>query len=92
MYQAADNQFLQQTLAALFPLSLRLWHVALSKLGDKKDSIIEYTHIVEHQAILAALQAGDPPTAADLMRRHVAAYQQYIENIILGKSAQLQAA
>lgn len=92
IYQAADNQFLQQTLTALFPLSLRLWHVALSKLGDKKDSIIEYTHIVEHQAILAALQAGDAPAAADLMRRHVAAYQQYIENIILGKSAQLQAA
>jgi DNA-binding GntR family transcriptional regulator len=92
IYQAADNQFLQQTLAALFPLSLRLWHVALSKLGDKKDSIIEYKHIVEHQAILAALQKGDAPTAADLMRRHVAAYQQYIENIILGKSAQLQTA
>jgi DNA-binding GntR family transcriptional regulator len=92
IYQAADNQFLEQTLSALFPLSLRLWHFALSKLGDKKDSIIEYKHIVEHQAILTALQAGDAPEAAALMRRHVVAYQQYIENIILGKSAQLQTA
>ncbi len=92
IYQAADNQFLQQTLAALFPLSLRLWHVALSKLGDKKDSIIEYKHIVEHQAIMEALQKGDAPTAADLMHKHIVAYQQYIENIILGRSAQLQTA
>lgn len=92
IYQAADNQFLQQTLAALFPLSLRLWHFALSKLGDKKDSIIEYKHIVEHQAIMVALQTGDATEAADLMRRHIVAYQQYIENIILGKSTQLQAA
>jgi len=92
IYQASDNPFLQQTLAALFPLSLRLWHVALAKLGDKKDSIIEYKHIVEHQAIMVALQNGAAAEAADLMRRHVVAYQQYIENIILGKSAQLQTA
>lgn len=92
IYQASDNPFLQQTLAALFPLSLRLWHVALAKLGDKKDSIIEYKHIVEHQAIMVALQNGAAAEAADLMRKHVVAYQQYIENIILGKSAQLQTA
>lgn len=92
IYTAADNQFLEQTLMALFPLSLRMWHVALAKLGDKKDSIIEYKHIVEHQEIMVALQKGEAPKAASLMRRHIEAYQQYIENIILGKSAQLLAA
>jgi DNA-binding GntR family transcriptional regulator len=92
IYKAADNQFLEQTLMALFPLSLRMWHVALAKLGDKKDSIIEYKHIVEHQEIMVALKKGEAQEAALLMRRHVEAYQQYIENIILGKSAQLLAA
>jgi DNA-binding GntR family transcriptional regulator len=89
IYQAADNQFLEQTLMALFPLSLRMWHVALTKLGDKKDSIIKYKHIVEHQEIMVALQKGAAQEAVALMRRHIEAYQHYIENIILGKSAQL---
>lgn len=92
IYEASDNQFLEQTLSALFPLSLRMWHVALAKLGDQKDAIIEYKHIEEHQAILAALQNRAAEEAAALMRRHVVAYQQYIENIILGKSTQLTAA
>ncbi len=92
IYQAADNQFLAQTLSALFPLSLRMWHFALSKLGDRKDSIIEYKHIVEHREIMVALQAGATQDAVSLMRRHIEVYQQYIENIILGKSVKLQTA
>jgi DNA-binding GntR family transcriptional regulator len=92
IYQAADNQFLTQTLSALFPLSLRMWHFALSKLGDKKDSIIEYKHIIEHREIMVALQAGATQDAVSLMRRHIEVYQQYIENIILGKSVKLQTA
>jgi DNA-binding GntR family transcriptional regulator len=41
---------------------------------------------------MVALKKGEAQEAALLMRRHVEAYQQYIENIILGKSAQLLAA
>jgi DNA-binding GntR family transcriptional regulator len=55
IYSAADNQFLEQTLMALFPLSLRMWYVALAKLGDKKDSIIEFKHLGEQEF---ALQRG----------------------------------
>jgi DNA-binding GntR family transcriptional regulator len=90
IYQAADNQFLNQSLTALFPLSLRMWHVALAKLGDKKDSIIEYKHIAEHHDIMVALQNGRSQEASSLMRRHIEAYQHYIETIILGKTMQLQ--
>lgn len=92
IYKAADNQFLEQTLKALFPLSLRMWYVALAKLGDKKDSLIKYTHIVEHREIMLALEAGQGQEAADLMRRHIEAYQHYIENIILGKTVELSTA
>lgn len=92
IYHAADNQFLTQTLGALFPLSLRMWHVALSKLGNKKETIIEYKHIVEHREIMVALQEERVLEAVSLMRRHIEVYQQYIENIILGKSVQLQTA
>ena len=89
IYRAADNQFLEQTLMALYPLSLRMWNMALAKLGDKKENVVKYEHIVEHEHIMVALQKGDTQEATNLMRRHIVAYQQYIENIILGKSAQL---
>ena len=92
IYDAADNQFLEQTLKALFPLSLRMWYVALAKLGDKKDSLIQYVHIVEHREIMVALEAGQGQEASDLMRRHIEAYQHYIENIILGKTVELSTA
>lgn len=92
IYQAADNQFLEQSLMTLYPLSLRMWNVALAKLGDKKENVVEYKHIVEHQHIMGALQQGAVEESVNLMRRHIAAYQQYIENVILGKSAQLHAA
>ena len=92
IYQAADNQFLEQTLMALYPLSLRMWNVALAKLGDKKESVVKYEHIIEHEQIMVALQTGAVEEAVNLMRRHIEEYQQYIENIILGKSAQLLAA
>lgn len=91
IYQAADNQFLEQTLMALYPLSLRMWNVALSKLGDKKENVVKYEHIVEHEQIMVALQEGAAAEAVNLMRRHIEAYQQYIESVILGKSAQLHA-
>ena len=92
IYQAADNHFLEQSLMALYPLSLRMWNVALAKLGDKKENVVEYEHIVEHQQIMDALQNGAVEESVNLMRRHIEAYQQYIENVILGKSAQLHAA
>lgn len=91
IYQAADNQFLEQTLMALYPLSLRMWNMALAKLGDKKENVVQYEHIVEHELIMVALQKGDASEAVALMRRHIETYQQYIENVILGKSARLTA-
>ncbi|MEZ4590998.1 MAG: GntR family transcriptional regulator [Chloroflexota bacterium] len=89
IYQAADNQLLEQTLMALYPLSLRMWNVALSKLGDKKENVVKHEHIIEHEEIMVALKAGATEQAVSLMRRHIEAYQQYIESVILGKSAQL---
>jgi len=34
IYQAAANEFHSQTLDRLHALSLRLWHLALDRLGD----------------------------------------------------------
>ncbi|MCA9918865.1 MAG: GntR family transcriptional regulator [Anaerolineales bacterium] len=92
IYQAADNHFLEQNLMALYPLSLRMWNVALSKLGDKKENVVKYEHIIEHEQIMVALKEGDAAEAVSLMRRHIEAYQQYIESVILGKSVQLHTA
>ncbi len=92
IYQAADNQFLEQTLMALYPLSLRMWNVALAKLGDKKENVVKYEHIVEHEQIMIALKEGATEESVSLMHQHIEAYQEYIKSAILGKTMQLHAA
>jgi DNA-binding GntR family transcriptional regulator len=78
LYEAADNQFLQDTLVTLYLLSLRLWYFALNQIGDMRGAI------VEHQAILEALQAQDAERAATLMEQHIRAFQEEIQTVMLG--------
>ena len=61
IYEAADNEFLRDTLVAHYALSLRLWYYFLSRIGDMREAI------VEHRLILDALQARDSNLAAQLM-------------------------
>ncbi len=73
MYQAADNEFLADSLTRLHTLSLRLWHLVLNQLADVKSSI------EEHREITQALKVGDDKKAEALVQRHIAHFQQEIK-------------
>ncbi|MFQ5401425.1 MAG: GntR family transcriptional regulator [Anaerolineae bacterium] len=78
MYEAADNEFLHDTLVTLYALSLRLWYFFLSKIGDMRGAVME------HKLILEALKAGDGDEAARLIEGHIHAFQEEIQSVMLG--------
>ena len=73
LYQAADNEFLADSLCRLHALSLRLWHLVLNQLDDVKASI------EEHGQIIAALKTRNEAQAEQLVQRHIAHFQQEIK-------------
>ncbi len=77
IYDASDNTFLQDTLIALYALSLRLWYFSLAQVGGIR------TAILEHERILVALQARDADLAAQLMEQHIHTFQHEIRHIVL---------
>jgi len=86
MYEAAGNVFLSDTLNVLYALSLRLWYFVLADISDMHDTVLE------HQAILDALRAGDEERAAALIRRHITVFQEEIQAAMVGgRPAQPQA-
>ncbi len=73
LYEAADNQFLMDTLNRLHALSMRLWHLVLNRLTDVQSAV------GQHRQIAAALKAGDGDKAAELIRQHIAEFQRRIK-------------
>ncbi len=76
LYQAADNEFLASILNRLYTLSLRLWHLALNRLGDVREAI------EQHRGITEALKAGDGTRAEALTQQHIAEFQQKIKAVL----------
>jgi DNA-binding GntR family transcriptional regulator len=76
IYQAADNEFLRDSLTTLYALSLRLWYFSLSKIGDMRSSILE------HERILQALKSGNEDRAACLMEQHIGTFQEEIQSVM----------
>lgn len=76
LYQAADNEFLEETLDHLYGLSLRLWYFSLDKLGGLR-GIVE-----KHREIVEALKQRDARQAEKLLRQHIAEFEQEIEAVI----------
>ncbi len=78
--QAAHNEFLEQTLERLYTHVLRLWYVSLHRVNRLAEAI------GEHCDLLAAIKAGDSPRAAEIMRVHVAGFQnQFIATVVSKK-------
>lgn len=80
IYEAADNEFLRDTLVTHYALSLRLWYYFLSRIGDMREAIIE------HRLIMDALRARDSNQAARLMERHIRTFQEEIQQVISGSA------
>ncbi|NNC78700.1 MAG: GntR family transcriptional regulator [Acidimicrobiales bacterium] len=72
MWRASGNRFLWDTLDMLYAQSDRLWHLYLADVADMEDAV------VEHQAILAALRAGDADTSASLVEAHVQSFDTQV--------------
>jgi DNA-binding GntR family transcriptional regulator len=73
MYQAADNEFLADSLQRLLAPSMRLWHLVLDNLHNVRESI------EQHRAVVAAIKARDGEQAKALIQQHINHFQQGIK-------------
>lgn len=74
--QAANNEFLEATLEQLYTHVLRLWYVSLHKMSHLAEAI------EEHRDIIAAIKRGDGTQAAQIMRNHIATFQQDLASML----------
>ncbi len=81
MYEAADNEFLYDSLSGMYALSLRLWYYSLSRIGKMRSTVLE------HRDILTALRDGEEERAASLLREHINSFQNEIQSVMLGTGA-----
>lgn len=80
IYEATENEFLKDTLVTHYALSQRLWYYFLSKIGDMRDALLDHIRLLE------ALQAKDADKAARLMERHICAFQEEIQLVMIGSA------
>lgn len=73
LYEAAGNEFLADVLLRLHALSFRIWHLVLERLGSVRGAL------EQHIAITEAIEAREPEQAENLVRQHVAEFQQKIK-------------
>jgi len=76
LYEAADNEFIADTLRRLHALSFRLWHLVLDRLGDVRGAM------EQHIAIAEALKAKDEIRAETLLQQHISDFQQEIRSVL----------
>jgi DNA-binding GntR family transcriptional regulator len=76
LYEAADNEFLADSLDRLHALSLRLWFLVL----DRLDNV--WSAIDQHRVIVDALKVGDAERAELLIKRHISDFQNEIKEAL----------
>lgn len=73
LYQAADNEFLSDTLRRLHALSFRIWYLVLDRLGSVRGAMEQHIQIAE------AIRAGDGVQAEALVQQHISEFQREIK-------------
>jgi DNA-binding GntR family transcriptional regulator len=76
LYQAANNEFLADTLGRLHALSHRIWHLVLDRLGDVRGAMEQHVEITQ------ALRDRDEVRAEALLQQHIAEFQQEIRRAL----------
>ncbi len=76
VYHCAHNPFLQATLEEYYVLTLRIWFLALDRVERLDDAIHE------HHAILEAIRDREPDRAEEVMRIHVAGFEQAMRAVL----------
>ncbi len=73
---SAHNRFLQSTANRLFNLNLRLWYLALDRIGPM------HAAIEQHRAVLEAIRRRDGRAAEAAIREHITDFQERIRAVI----------
>jgi DNA-binding GntR family transcriptional regulator len=68
--QAAQNEFLEESLERLYNHVLRLWYSSLHKVTRLREAV------EEHRLITEAVKARNGEQAAEVMRGHIEAFQR----------------
>jgi DNA-binding GntR family transcriptional regulator len=72
VYRCSHNEFLATTLDQHYMHALRIWFLALDRVTDLEQAVLE------HRALLTAIRDGDAAKAEELMRKHVAGFETSI--------------
>mgnify|MGYP003342644078 FL=1 len=72
IYAATHNEFLVSTLDQYYAHALRIWFMALDRIEDLEDAIIE------HRAMLQSIFDGDKKAAERSMRDHIEGFETTI--------------
>jgi DNA-binding GntR family transcriptional regulator len=76
LYEAADNEFVADTLRRLHALSCRLWYLVLDRLGDVRGAMEQHVYITR------ALRARDEEAAEKLVQQHISDFQRRIKAVL----------
>lgn len=76
IYHAARNEHLESSLTHYLFLAMRIWCLALPRMGKVSG------HIIEHTEILDAVMAGDENAAADLMLAHLDSFEEALRRVL----------
>ena len=72
IYKCAHNEFLESSLDQYYAHALRIWFMALDRVNDLADAVIE------HRALLEAIRDNDPVAASTAMKNHVEGFETSI--------------
>ena len=72
IYAATQNEFLVSTLDQYYAHALRIWFMALDRVSDLEDAIIE------HRAMLQSILDGDRAASEVAMREHIEGFETTI--------------
>lgn len=76
LYEAADNEFLADSLRRLHALSFRIWHLVLDRLDNVREAM------EQHIEITKALRARDEERAEKLLQQHISEFQKEIKAVL----------
>jgi DNA-binding GntR family transcriptional regulator len=76
LYEAADNEYLTDSLRRLHTLSFRIWHMVLDRLESVKGAMEQHIEITD------ALEKRDGGRAEALLQKHISDFQQEIKSAL----------
>lgn len=74
--RSAHNTYLEDNLARMYNLNLRLWYFSLNRIGPMREAI------EQHRAVVAAIKCHDIHIAEAAVRKHVRDFQMRVKAIL----------